>query len=859
MKKTFFFIFSLFFCFLKSQISFNETEVFSGATYNFVFLKSIGDIDNDGYPEILIKADNTFTPNYDYYYLSNENGDLKYYSRVYLELIDNINIDFFYDIDNDGLIDLVGHDGSYNPQYYWRKNLGNRVFSNFWESLVNSNVNYFSSSKFYDYNNDNFVDYFVTTSQGEVFRYTNLQGNGFSSPELVFYTDDTFRSTIEEISFLDFNQDGFEDLLIRSFYTNFDLYLNNGNDYFEYHIPIEDQATEFQLDSFDFDGNSINDFVIYDKNSLKIRTFFYDEVEEEYYSHDELIDTPFTHVLSNADVVSKTVDFNQDGLTDIFISTGPSNSSNSNVYYYENIGNQEFAEKKLIRENLFGDYEFFFTDLNSDDELDILMNNIHSYTIIGVLYALYNEGNLNFRETIVEQNLYTSERTFFVDINNDDKIDIINGKSNLIWFENRGDDDWSGRRFIPSVNTNPGLKKDFEIIDFNNDNLPDIISNRRVYSGNGNSFSIYKNLGNFEFEKIYNIDYNYSDHWYHYAVYTNENSSFPDIYFIKPNWTPYLECYVFIMKNNNGVFEEPVQAVIQNDGITFKPEDFDFDLADLNNDGLPDLIYFNFYYDNNDQPTYQLAYLENLGSDTFSKHTITNSPQIIGHQAFPLDYDSDGDIDIIIGKYGLGEFSVYENENMNFTKKVIDENVIIDDVLVHDVNNDGLPDLLTLGFYSGGTGYSNQFVIHYYENQGNGQYERFFINEFTAYFSSGSGELDRGNIYLYDKNLDGDLDLLVSCSDISNTILFFLNTTNMEVTDLDNHKNQTKVFPNPFSEVVNWRPVQPKENYRVSIFDLTGKSLFNENINSTYLDLNFLEKGIYILKIDGESFKVIKK
>lgn len=859
MKKTFFFIFSLFFCFLKSQISFNETEVFSGATYNFVFLKSIGDIDNDGYPEILIKADNTFTPNYDYYYLSNENGDLKYYSRVYLELIDNINIEFFYDIDNDGFIDLVGHDGSNNPHYYWRKNLGNRVFSNSWESLVNSNVNYFSSDKFYDYNNDNFVDYFVTTSQGEVFRYTNLQGNGFSSPELVFYTDDTFRRTIEEISFLDFNQDGFEDLLIRSFYTNFDLYLNNGNDYFEYHIPIENQATEFQLDSFDFDGNSINDFVIYDKNSLKIRTFFYDETEEEYYSHDELIDTPFTHVLSNAEVVSKTVDFNQDGLTDIFISTGPSNSSNSNVYYYENIGSQEFAEKKLIRENLFGDYEFFFTDLNSDDELDILMNNIHSYTIIGVLYALYNEGNLNFRETIVEQNLNTSERTFFVDINNDDKIDIINGKSNLIWFENRGDDDWSGRRFIPSVNTNPGLKKDFEIIDFNNDNLPDIISNRRVYSGNGNSFSIYKNLGNFEFEKIYNIDYNYSDHWYHYAVYTNENSSFPDIYFIKPNWTPYLEGYVFIMKNNNGVFEEPVQAVIQYDGITFKPEDFDFDLADLNNDGLPDLIYFNFYYDNNDQPTYQLAYLENLGGDTFSKHTITNSPQIIGHQAFPLDYDSDGDIDIIIGKYGLGEFSVYENENMNFTKKVIDENAIIDDVLVHDVNNDGLPDLLTLGYYSGGTGYSNQFVIYYYENQGNGQYERFFINEFTAYFSNGSGDLDRGNIYLYDKNLDGDLDLLVSCSDISNTILFLLNTTNMEVTDLDNHKNQTKVFPNPFSEVINWRPVQPKDNYRVSIYDLTGKSLFDKNINSTHLDLNFLEKGIYILKIDGESFKVFKK
>ncbi|MGB7498573.1 MAG: VCBS repeat-containing protein, partial [Moheibacter sp.] len=725
MKKTFFFVFSFIFCFLKSQSSFNETEVISGATYNFEYLKSIGDIDNDGYPEILIETDNTFTPNYDYYYLSNENGDLNYYPRVYLEPVGNIYIDFFYDIDNDGLIDLVGRNGLYNPHYYWRKNLGNRVFSNSWVSLVYSNINYFSSNKFYDYNNDNFVDYFVTTNQGEVFRYTNLQGNGFSSPELVFYTDDTFRGTIEEISFLDFNQDGFEDLLVRSFFTNFDLYLNNGNDYFEYHIPIEDQATESQLDSFDFDGNSINDFVIYDKNSLKIRTFFYDEENGEYYSHDELIDTPFTHVLSNAEVVSKIVDFNQDGLMDIFITTGPSNGSYSNVYYYEGIGNQEFAEKKLIRENLFGDYEFILTDLNSDNKLDILMNNRDSYSSIGVLYALYNEGNLNFKETIVEQNLNISERIFFADINNDDKIDIINGNSNLIWYENRGDNDWSGRRFIPSVNSNPGLKKDFEIIDFNNDNLPDIISNRRQYNSIGNSFSIYKNLGNSEFEKIYNKDYSYLDHWDHYGVYTNGNSSFPDIYFIKPIWTPNMEGQVFIMKNNNGVFEEPVQAVIQYDGIPFVTDNFDFDLADLNNDGLPELIYFNFYYDNNNQPTFQLAYLENLGNDTFSKNEIISSTQsIIGHLAFPLDYDSDGDLDIIVGKYSLGELSVFENENMTFTKKIIDNNVIVDDVLVHDVNNDGLPDILTLGYYkggSGGNGYNYQFVIYYYENKGNGQ------------------------------------------------------------------------------------------------------------------------------------------
>lgn len=318
-----------------------------------------------------------------------------------------------------------------------------------------------------------------------------------------------------------------------------------------------------------------------------------------------------------------------------------------------------------------------------------------------------------------------------------------------------------------------------------------------------------------------------------------------------PGWHPIPESSIYIIKNNDGIFEEPIQAVIQSDGILFNPNYYDFYLADLNNDGIPEIIYFNLYYDN-DEVIYQFSYLENLGNDTFSKNTIDTSSQNIGDQAFPIDYDLDGDLDIFIGSYYTREFSVYKNENMVFTKKIIDDNVNVYDVLVHDINNDGLQDILTLGYYD--SEYSHQYVIYYYENQGNGQYEKFLVSSFNN-----EGNTDRGKIYLYDKNLDGKLDLLVSCSDHDNTILFLLNTSNLEVEDLNTNKNQTQVFPNPFSEVINWKTIQQKSNYKVSIFDLTGKSLFDKRINSTHLDLSFLEKGIYILKIDDESFKVIKK
>src|SRR5690606_20552860 len=171
----------------------------------------------------------------------------------------------------------------------------------------------------------------------------------------------------------------------------------------------------------------------------------------------------------------------------------------------------------------------------------------------------------------------------------------------------------------------------------------------------------------------------------------------------------------------------------------------------------------------------------------------------------------------------------------------------------------GLLDILTIAYYGWHEPeYEYQYVIFYYENQGNGQYEKHLIYQFDSYFNNDNTP-DRGNIYLYDKNLDGELDLLVSCSDDYSTILFLLNTSNLEVEDLDGSINLTQVYPNPFSEVINWKSVSPKNNYNVLIFDLAGKKVFSNNLKQNHLDLNFLEKGIYILKIDNESFKVIKK
>ncbi len=85
------------------------------------------------------------------------------------------------------------------------------------------------------------------------------------------------------------------------------------------------------------------------------------------------------------------------------------------------------------------------------------------------------------------------------------------------------------------------------------------------------------------------------------------------------------------------------------------------------------------------------------------------------------------------------------------------------------------------------------------------------------------------------------------------------------VGELDNNK-EISVYPNPFTDVLE---IDLKGFYHQSVFiqlfDVLGKNIFSENIkpnsNNTY-SLNTssfqLTKGIYILKVNNEFFKVIK-
>jgi predicted acyl esterase len=74
--------------------------------------------------------------------------------------------------------------------------------------------------------------------------------------------------------------------------------------------------------------------------------------------------------------------------------------------------------------------------------------------------------------------------------------------------------------------------------------------------------------------------------------------------------------------------------------------------------------------------------------------------------------------------------------------------------------------------------------------------------------------------------------------------------------------NEILVYPNPTSNVVNiYAPTV--SNYMVNVFDITGKLVKRENINSDYLllDMNNMDRGIYIVEVidQNSNYKSQKK
>lgn len=295
-----------------------------------------------------------------------------------------------------------------------------------------------------------------------------------------------------------------------------------------------------------------------------------------------------------------------------------------------------------------------------------------------------------------------------VDFDNDNLPDIVHFDSNTTdvnWYKNMGNGTFTMQQLLTSTNQNT---RDVKIIDANNDGFKDILLTVRgedkiVWYKNNNG------TGNFDPENFIT----------HIAYYPN-SVDFGDIdndgdYDIVSSSST--DSKIAWYKNTDGLgnFNEP-QKIISQGTINTNAI-----LGDIDNDGDLDVVGFNFYQDNGDFST--IAWSENsdgLGNFTTQHLVVSNNEQILKIKL--VDIDSDNDLDIICASHN-NIISLYKNNgNGTFASQVVfstyTNGLYLLDMFITDIDNDNDNDVIVsfngneIAWYENSDGLGNLTTKH---------------------------------------------------------------------------------------------------------------------------------------------------
>ncbi len=341
-----------------------------------------------------------------------------------------------------------------------------------------------------DYNNDGFIDVYISNIDNEVnLLYKNDGTGGFTKQtesSLVLNNKST-----ESSAWADFNNDGLIDVYLCNNGMN-QLFKNLGEGFFE-ELP----QTSIQGDGLhstsaawcDYNKDGFVDLFVCNSNGNNM--LYHNNGNETFL---QIVDIDMTTTNSNSNVCVWG-DYNNDGLSDLFVGNGDT----ENNFLYKNNGNGTFETISDL--NIVSDggssSSANWADFNNDGWLDLFVANYYGEQ--NFLY--YNNGNGTFTRIFDESpvNYYNySKSSCVTDIDNDGKMDILVGnahassgsKSQNKIYLNQGIGSFSEISGVFTSDTQPTAS--LALADYNNDGFEDVVAVAR----NGYNSILYKNIPN---------------------------------------------------------------------------------------------------------------------------------------------------------------------------------------------------------------------------------------------------------------------------------------------------------------------------------------------------------------------------